>query len=189
MNYEDILQRIQRDPAYLANLDWGEPRSGHPEGSIRRHIADLEENLARLRPRLSDGESWKLRLLIHSHDTFKPDAKTGVAITHAGSHAALAKKFLSGYVSDAELLNIVQFHDEPFALWRKQRGGGDCSQRLQRLTETITDWDLFLGFLIVDGCTAGKSTAPLEWFFSRIRNLVDSRIDETWIEIVANPQR
>jgi len=30
-----ILDAITADPRYLANLDWGKPRAGHPEGTVR----------------------------------------------------------------------------------------------------------------------------------------------------------
>ncbi len=186
INYEEILLNIFSDPAYQTNLDWGKPRSGHPEGSIRQHIAELEGNLERLKPKLSIDEFWRLRILIHTHDTFKPDAMSDVAIIDPNSHASLAMKFLERYVNDRGLLNIVQFHDEPFALWKKHRYGGDYGERKRQLLETIEDWDLFLSFLIVDGCTAGKSTEPLEWFFADIAMEVESRIDATWIKIAAN---
>jgi len=185
-NYEEILNTIRSDPAYEANLDWGKPRSGHPEGSIRKHIAELESNLERLSPRLSGEEIKKLRVLIHTHDTFKPNAKTGVAIADPQSHASLARQFLAKYVSDSDLLNLVQFHDEPFALWKKHRYGGDYTDRLGRLLDLIEDWDLFIAFLIVDGCTAGKSTEQLDWFFAEIGDRVESRVNATWNRIAAN---
>ena len=50
----------------------------------------------------------------------------------------------------------------PFALWKKHRYGGDYTERLGRLVDLIEEWDLFLAFLIVDGCTDGKSTEPLD---------------------------
>lgn len=185
-NYENILTSLQSDPAYQANLDWGKPRSGHPEGSIRKHIAEIEANLERLKPQLSGEELWKLRVLIHTHDTFKPNAKSGVAIADPESHASLARQFLVKYVSDSDLLNIVQFHDEPFAIWKKHRNGGDYNERLRQLPEVIDGWDLFLAFLIIDGCTVGKSTEPLEWFFAEVGDRIESRVDETWIRIAAN---
>ena len=187
-NYEDILSGIRTDPAYETNLDWGKPRSGHPEGSIRKHIAELEDNLEQLKSQLSSEKIVKLRVLIHTHDTFKPDATSGVAIVDPRSHASLARQFLSKYVSDSDLLNIVQFHDEPFALWKKHRYGGDYTDRLGRLLDLIEDWDLFLVFLIVDGCTDGKSTEPLDWFFAEIGDRVESRVDATWIRFTANPE-
>ena len=185
-NFEEILNSLRSDPAYEANLDWGKPRSGHLEGSIRKHIAELESNLERLKPQLSGEETGKLRVLIHTHDTFKPDAKTGVAIADPQSHASLARQFLAKYVSDTDLLNIVQFHDEPYAIWKKHLGGGDYSERLQKLLDLIEDWDLFQAFLIVDGCTIGKSTEPLEWFFAEVGDRVESRVNSTWIRIAAN---
>ena len=187
-NYQHILNNIQTDPAYESHLDWGEPRSGHPEGSIRKHIAELEDILERLKPRLSEEEFGKILILIHTHDTFKPNATAGVAITDPRSHASLARQFLSKHISDPNLLNIVQFHDEPFALWKKHRDGGDCTVRLGRLINLIEDWDLFLTFLIVDGCTAGKATEPLAWFFTEIGDRVESRIDVTWLRFVVKDE-
>src|SRR6516225_8855630 len=115
--YQTILDAIIADPRYQRNLDWGKPRRGHPEGTVRAHIAELERNLDRLAPRLSEEEHGKLRLLIHTHDTFKGEAESGVAITDPRSHASLARAFLAGHCDDADLLAMVQYHDEPYALW------------------------------------------------------------------------
>ncbi len=64
---ETTLNRLSSDPRYLRNLDFGEMRDGHPEGSVRNHIADLERNLARLADRLSETDRQKPRILIHTH--------------------------------------------------------------------------------------------------------------------------
>jgi hypothetical protein len=42
------------------------------------------------------------------------------------------------------------------------------------LLAAISDWDLFLAFLIIDGCTRGKNREPLIWFFKLIVGRVDS---------------
>jgi hypothetical protein len=163
--HRDILRRILADRRYQANLDWGEPRPGHPEGTIRAHIADLEANLERLRRKLDEERYWKLKIAIHVHDTFKPQA-ADVPIADAASHASLARGFLAEFTDDAALLHLVQFHDEPYALWRGMRKRGEVDRdRLERLVERVGDWDLFLAFLIVDGCTAGKGREQLRWFF------------------------
>ena len=180
-NYEQTLKRIQADERYLKNLDWGEPRKGHPEGSVRHHIADLEGNLARLKPKLTDDDYWKLLVLIHTHDTFKADATQGVAIsirivTHRWHGSSWPDTPMTRNCS-----NIVQLHDEPYALWKKHQAGGDYSQRLEQLLSTITNWDLFLAFLIIDGCTPGKSRKSLIWFFEQIRERVDSRVTTDWL--------
>ena len=104
-----------------------------------------------------------------------------MAISDPSSHASLARQFLAGYTDDQELLNIVQLHDEPHALWKKHQTSGDYSQRLEQLLSTITNWDLFLAFLIIDGCTPGKSRKSLIWFFEQLRGRVDSRVTTDWL--------
>ncbi len=174
IDHQAAFEAIVRDPRYLANLDWGDPRPGHPEGTVRAHIDELERNLATLSPKLRDGDVPKLRLLIHVHDTFKGAASTGVGIFDPRSHASLARTFLAEFCPDGDLLEMTQRHDEPYALWRRfdSRGAVDAD-RLAALVRSIRDWRLFAAFLILDGCTEGKSHAPLEWFLPMIGREVE----------------
>jgi hypothetical protein len=175
IDYQAIFEALVRDPRYLANLDWGEARPGHPAGAVRAHIKELEGNLKSLQPRLSEIDYWKLKLLVHTHDTFKAEARRGAAITHPRSHASLARAFLAEYCPDPDLLAMVQYHDEPFALWRQvDKKGFNNPERLASLLETIKDWNLFLAFCIIDGCTPGKSTEPLLWLFREVEGKVQS---------------
>lgn len=179
VDYAAIFQRMIIDARYLRNLDWGDPRPGHPEGSIRAHIAEIEPNLERLKPRLTESDYWKLKLLIHTHDTFKGEAKPNVAINDPGSHASLARSFLAEYCADQDLLKIVQFHDEPHAIWRQFTSKGSYNQqRMQTLLEGIQDWNLFLAFNIIDGCTPGKGRESLRWFFREVAGRVSSCFSE-----------
>jgi hypothetical protein len=176
--YANMLEAIRADERYKRNITWGEPRSGHPEGTIEAHIRDLELNLETLRSRLSQSEYWRLRVLIHVHDTFKAEAPEGIPINAPNSHASLARKFVAEFTDDVELLNIVQYHDEPFALFqRKTRGRGLDRERLKRLLSTIHEWDLYVAFLIIDGGTAGKSGEQLHWFF---RELKRNKVQTHW---------
>ena len=175
-NDAEILAAIQQDTRYLANLDWGAPRPGHPEGTVRAHLAELERNLDAVGEKLTERDRDRLRLVIHTHDTFKADARPGVAIADPHSHASLACRFLAEFCDDADVLHTVQWHDEPYALWRKQRHRQTVdSERLHALLRRTADWDLFLAFQIIDGCTAGKSREPLEWFFAAIAGRASSR--------------
>jgi hypothetical protein len=177
IDYKLAFEALVKDPRYLNNLDWGEARPGHPEGTVRAHIAELEANLESLQPKLSDTDYWKLKLLIHAHDTFKAEAHRGVAITHPHSHASLARAFLAEYCPDADLLAMVQYHDEPFALWRQARSKGTYDQdRFAALLGNIKDWNLFLAFNIIDGCTKGKSPEPRTWLFQAVEGKVQSTI-------------
>ncbi len=173
----DILAEVLQDARYVAALDWGVPRRGHPEGTIRAHIDELEANLERLQPLLTPEEAARVRLLIHVHDTFKPQATPGVAILHPESHASLARTFLAEFGADAQLLAMTQLHDESYALWRQMQYRGACDPaRFQRLLDSITDWNVCLAFCIADGCTAGKGREKLEWFFAELAGKVDARI-------------
>jgi hypothetical protein len=177
-NYRDILEQIQQDPIYQKNIRLGEPRRGHPEGTIQAHIEELEENLDRLRVKLSEHEADILRLMVHVHDTLKPDAKDGVAITDPRSHASLAREFLARYCDDTEVLRMIQYHDEPYALYLQHRKRGACDvERWERLLSRIQDWDLFAAFLIIDNCTRGKELKPLEWVFERLQPRLRLRWD------------
>lgn len=162
----------------MANLDWGQSRPGHPEGTVRAHVEELEGNLDRLKPHISEDQFWKLRVILHTHDSFKAEAERGVPITHPMSHASLACQFLSKYTRDGDILNMVQYHDEPFALWRqfKQKGTFN-TDRLEALVSTINDWDLFLIFQLVDGLTDGKDAESLTWLFKEVSGRVNSSID------------
>jgi hypothetical protein len=174
-DYQSALGAIRRDPRYEKNLDWGESRPGHPEGAVRAHIAEIEQNLERLRPRLSETDYWKLKLLIHTHDTFKAESLAGVPIAHPRSHASLARAFLAEYCDDADLLAMVQWHDEPYALWRQFQAKGKVNhERLAALLNNIKDWNLFLAFNIIDGCTEGKTREPLQWLFHQVGDKVQS---------------
>lgn len=178
-DYQEMFEVVTSDPRYLANIDWGEVRPGHPEGTVRAHIAELETNLERLRSKLTDEDYWKLKLLIHTHDTFKAESLVGAPISDPRSHASLARTFLATHCDDADLLAMVQHHDEPFALWRQHKSKGKYNQgRFDALLTAIRDWNLFLAFSIIDGCTAGKSREPLHWLFREVAGKVESTFQE-----------
>ena len=177
------MERIIADPRYQRNIEYGEPRSGHPEGKVKYHIAELEENLESLLVHGISGEQyWKLRFLIHVHDTFKADAIPDTPIRSPHSHASLARKFASEFTDDEDLLNMIQFHDVNFALWKQFAGTGSYDvHRFNDLLNTIEDWDLFLTFLIIDGCTKGKEREKLIWFIQEVAKHKNTRVDESWV--------
>jgi hypothetical protein len=178
-DYRQIFDAITSDPRYQRNLDWGEPRAGHPEGTIRGHIAEVDRNLEALRHKLSERDYWRLRVLVHTHDTFKGEAEPSVSIKAPDSHASLARAFLADFCADTDLLAMIQYHDEPFALWRQVAVKGKVNQvRLAELLAAIDDWNLFLAFNIADGCTQGKDREPLRWLFRQVAGKVESKFTQ-----------
>src|SRR5689334_3385027 len=65
----DLERRIAADPAWQKGVAWGIPRTGHLEGPIKYHIADVLANLDR--QHLDKEERRALRLVALVHDTFK----------------------------------------------------------------------------------------------------------------------
>jgi hypothetical protein len=185
MNYEKIVEQIIADSRYQKNVEFGQPRSGHPEGKVKNHITDLEVNREKLRSRIDNTEIyWKLKFLIHIHDTFKAEAISRVQAIDPQSHETLARNFASEFVDDNDMLNIIQFHDENYFLWKQFKGSGQYDiSYLKFLLEKIHDWNLYLIFTIIDGYTLGKDIEKLSWFIGEVRKLKSVTIDETWASL------
>lgn len=66
VDHRKAFEAVTADPPYIANLSWSEAGEGHPEGTVREHIVEIESNLEALRSKLSDRDYWKLELLIHT---------------------------------------------------------------------------------------------------------------------------
>ena len=123
-----------------------------------------------------------MKFLIHVHDTFKAEAIPDSTILSPNSHASLARKFASEFVADPDLLNMIQFHDENFALWKQFAAMGSYdAQRFENLLDTIQDWDLFLMFIIIDGSTEGKDPGKTAWFINEVGKYKNTMIDESWV--------
>jgi len=183
---KDIVEKVIADSRYQKNIEYGEPRSGHPEGKVKNHIAELEENLEKLvsraARRISNEHYWKLKFLIHVHDTFKADAIPDSRILSPDSHASLAKNFASEFTDDEDLLNMIQLHDLNYSLWKQFKATGSYDvERFENLVGIIRDWDLFLMFLIIDGSTPGKDRTKLIWFIREVMKYKATRVDESWV--------
>jgi hypothetical protein len=171
MNLPAIFEKIVSDPRYLRNIEYGKPRVGHAEGSVKAHIAELEKNLEVLNfvHRFEPDTYWKLRILIRVHDSFKMDAKRDSAILDPQSHASLAKAFLAEFMPGDDLLNVVQYHDIGFAVYRKFKAKGFIDEKkLTGAMATIEDLNLFLWFAIIDSCTASKGREMITWLVAAV---------------------
>lgn len=179
LDYEAALAAVQADPRYRANVRYGQPRSGHPEGSILAHILTLEANLEQIRRRLDPETEARLRFAIHVHDTFKPEARASNGLR---DHGELARDFAAEFVDDPDLLALLELHDEPYRLWKDWvRTGALDAERLGRIAERIVDWDQYLAFVILDSWTAGKDLEKLRWFIRAALAIRPSAIDAGWL--------
>ena len=180
---QSIVQKLLADTHYQKEIEHGEPRSGHPEGKLKFHIAALEVNLELLRKKgITDEEYWKLKFMIHIHDLCKAESQTGVPTLHPLNHATLAKEFARKFTYDTDLLNMIQYHDENYELWKEFLQTQSYSrERLENLLNTIKDLDLFLMFTIIDGCTNGKDYKKMGWFINEVRKYKLTKVDATWV--------
>jgi len=174
-HYEWVLDQIMKSDRYKKNILYGKPRRGHSEGTVEAHIKELEQNLSIMCRKsivINQHEYMKLRILIHVHDSFKMEAKRNSAILDPESHASLAKKFLSLYTLDEDLLNIVQYHDLGYAVYRKFKEKGKLDQeRLRSGIDKIKDKNLFLKFAIIDACTPSKGREMITWFIKEVNSM------------------
>jgi hypothetical protein len=164
----ELEHRLARDPILLEGWAWGEPRRGHPEGSVGAHVADL------LRTIDDWGESGtsraELRFLALVHDSLKFQVRDDLPSSGENHHAARARAFAKAYTDDDRLLATIAEHDHPYALWRKQRRWGELdASAFESMLERIPDLSLFLRFVELDGSTEGKNPEPVQWFKDELR--------------------
>jgi hypothetical protein len=188
-DYKILTERVIADERYQKNIEYQQPEAGHPEGKVKHHILDLEANLEKMKHRLSRKDDyWKLKFLIHIHDIFKVEAsKAGVPANHPRSHESLARAFANEFTDDPDLLNIIQYHDENYTLWKQYKRDGHYDKDwLKHLLHIIHDWDLYLAFTIIDGHTEGKDLEKLAWFIGQVRQHKKTQVDESWVSL--NPK-
>jgi hypothetical protein len=160
---ETELERVViADPELREGLAWGKPRSGHPEGTVGAHVADLLATIDRW------GETGQrrsdLRFLALVHDSLKFQVHNWMPKVGENHHAVRARRFAERYTTDERLLATIEHHDRPYALWRKERRTGRTDEKgLARMLEAIPDLDLFIRFIELDGSTEGKRPEPIAW--------------------------
>jgi hypothetical protein len=170
--WEAIFDNVIADERYKRNIEYGKPRRGHDEGTVKAHIEELERNLTDLwrTMGLSTATYWKLRVLIHVHDAFKAEAKRDSPILDPQSHASLATNFLAEFTDDDDMLAIVQFHDLGYAVFKALKEKGVLNEaKLMAGLNAIHDLDLYLTFAIIDACTASKGREGITWLVGEVK--------------------
>jgi hypothetical protein len=166
----ELERRITRDPELLEGLGWGEPRPGHPEGTVAVHVGHLLEKL----------DEWDepaerraaLRFIALVHDAFKGEVIERLPKMGRNHHADRARRFAERYTDDEAILSTIQHHDRPYALWRKLRRKGELDERgFRKMVDDIPDISLFVRFVELDGSTEGKTPGPIRW----LRDELDRR--------------
>ena len=173
----DLERAVTEDPELLAGLAWGKPRKGHPEGTVGTHVADLLETIER--DGYSEAIRSQLRFIALVHDSFKYRVHEWLPKTGANHHATRARRFAERFTDDERLLATIQYHDGPYAIWRKMKRRGTLDERrFEHMLGDVPDPELFLRFIELDGSTEGKKPEPIRWFRGELerRGLVGSSV-------------
>jgi hypothetical protein len=159
----DLERRIAEDPVIVRGLAWGEPRAGHPEGPVGRHVADLLTAIDEWGVR--EPRRGELRFVALLHDSLKYRVRDWLPHSGPNHHAARARRVAEAYVEDERLLATIELHDRPYGLWRRMRRTGELDERgFRAMVARVPDRDLFLRFVELDGSTEGKRPEPIAWF-------------------------
>ncbi len=167
---ETQLERaIAADSEWLAGLEWGKPRPGHPEGKVKFHIRDVLNNVDHFFAQADN--RLHLRLIALIHDTFKYQARA----KPGKSHGYWASKFAAKYISDKDILQVIELHDQAYKASLLLTRHTDPTAAKKQATALIAqlghNLNLFMHFYLCDNRTGDKSTAHYEWFRGVVRTL------------------
>ena len=56
-----------------------------------------------------------------------------------------------------------------------------CGHEVKNVLQSIKDWDLYLMFIIIDGCVLGKDHSKIPWFINEIRKYKATLVDSSWV--------
>lgn len=162
----DLERAIASDAEWQEGARWGRPRRGHPEGAVAAHVAEVLANVDR--QALDEEDRRRLRLIALVHDTFKHRVDRRRPRSGDNHHGRIARRFAERYLDDAELLEIVELHDEAYNAWRKGARTGNweaAEERARRLIDRLgPSLPLYCRFYRADNATGSKSREPVEWF-------------------------
>ena len=164
----ELEDALTQDPELLEGLAWGEPRHGHPEGSVARHVCDLLEVFDERGEQ--DERRSMLRFVTLVHDSMKYKVRDWLPKTGENHHAMRARRFAERYTDDERLLSTIELHDRPYAIWRRLKRKGHLDEpAFEDMMARVADPQLFLTFVEIDGSTEGKDPEPVEWFREQLR--------------------
>lgn len=161
----DFEHELIRDPHIVEGMFWGEPRYGHPEGEVYKHVTEVLANIDKLE--VSKEIRAKLRIIALTHDTFKFQESKNHPRNWNQHHAVLARRFMERFTENQILLNIIQNHDEIYYIWRdtvvyKQPERAEA--RMERLLDRLRgEHQLYYLFFKCDTMTGDKNPAPIKW--------------------------
>jgi hypothetical protein len=164
----ELERKILIDPIFIKGVQYGRSRPGHPEGQIIFHIRDIFRNIDNCKY-VNPEERRKLRLIALFHDTCKFQVNYDLPRVGDNHHGYLARKFAEKYITDEDILQIIDHHDDAYNIWKRssKRNEWDKGEKdLLKLVDKINDINLYSWFYFCDNSTGNKSQGDYEWFLN-----------------------
>lgn len=163
---ETALERqIISDPDFIQGALWGKPRNGHPEGQVIYHIGDVLKNIDKM---TTSVDREKMRLVAIIHDTFKYKVDGTKSKSGENHHAMIARRFAENYITDSDILDVIELHDEAYNAWSKGKRHNDWKKAEHRARQLIIrldgNIDFFKLFYQCDNATGDKKSDDYVWF-------------------------
>ena len=159
---------ILQHPEWVEGALWGEPRWGHPEGSVILHIREVLDNVDKASALFPHFRA-PLRLITILHDTFKyKEEQARPRLDWSKHHAVFAADFAKMFIKNKKIVDIIELHDEAYYAWVNAHFHDDPIQaqhRLKKIQERVeNELQLYYLFFKCDTQTGDKTQMPMDWF-------------------------
>ena len=164
---------IVSDVDFINGMDYGKPRSGHPEGKVLYHVKEVLANVDKYYA--DDPDRSDLRLIAIVHDSFKHKVDHTKHKTGNNHHAMIARTFTQKYVTDHRILQIIEKHDEAYNSWSQGGRHGNwyrAEKRANLLIQSLLlegTLDLYVKFYKCDNETGDKEQENYDWFCNLLK--------------------
>lgn len=118
MEGKELAERVLASADWQLACDWGEPRPGHPEGTVGRHVNEqLLPFIDRWYADLPD--YWNLVALAYLHDIAKPVTRYENGKLSGDSHSVLSANIAQSLGAEDRLVQVIFSNDRAYSHWRK----------------------------------------------------------------------
>jgi len=168
-----IEEAIIATDEFIIGANWGKVRSGHPEAQVIYHIKEVLENIDKWYGDDEDRED--LRLIALVHDTFKYKVDQTKPKSGDNHHGTIARIFTQKFITDHQLLQIIEKHDEAYNSWSVGGRRGNWYKAEERANKLIQGLvlegclDLYVKFYRCDNATGDKEQENFNWFVNLIK--------------------
>lgn len=115
-----LIDDILKSPEWMRACRWGEPRPGHPEGTIGHHVFEqLMPFIDLYYQLLPDYEDENLQALALLHDIGKPDTQYQGGHLVGDSHSVISARIAAKLGAPDRLVQVILSNDRAYSHWRR----------------------------------------------------------------------